>query len=1235
MKTLMLTALFGSTLASQAAPDWENQHVFRINKEEPRAISMPFPTAEGAVSKKRLESPWCRVLNGDWKFHWVGNPDQRPADFFKPDFDSSSWKTIPVPSNVELQGYGIPIYTNATYPFKSNPPHVMGEPPRDWNTSKDRNPVSSYLKTFTLPGEWKGRHTFITFNGVDSAFYLWINGEKVGYSQDSRTPAEFDITKYLHDGENTVAVEVYRYSDGSYLEDQDMWRLSGIFRDVYLHSSAPLQLRDFFARGGLDDSYQKGVLTLETEVRQLDGKDAGWSVQAVISELGGGREIINSTLSGKAGERASLKLDGLDIKPWSAESPVLYQLLLTVKDGDGQPVDYFGTKIGFSRSEVQNGQLLVNGQPVMIKGVNRHDHDPDTGHYLSEERMREDILLAKRNNINAIRTSHYPNDPRFLELCDEYGLYVTSEANIESHGMGYGPESLAKDPSWQEAHIDRVRNMVEAFKNHPSVIVWSLGNEAGDGVNFEAASKWVKEHESSRPVHYEQGGRKAHVDFYSPMYATHRGCENYARDEEKKPLEQQRPLIQCEYSHAMGNSTGGLGEYWDLFENERLLQGGYIWDFIDQGLRAKKPAPAIFTDTSSHGHPVVFAGKAEAGRGRVEGYATVADHASLRPGGAFTLVAEVTPDTNSGHNDILSKGDHSWALKIGRNGQLEFFIFDSTWQAVSAPLPRGWEGQRHTVAGIFDGGHLRLVIDGEQVASRPFMGKVRYDGQPVGIGFNSEETSRLFHGDIHRVRIGGEALDPADLQGGEALLDIDLTRFSQAPGEREFFAYGGDFGDMPNDGNFCCNGIVTSDRKPTPQLPEVKKCYADIDLDLVGPGLVRITNKRFFTDLSDLAMTWGVLVEGEGSLDRTAELPSVAPRSSAVVKLDLSGISISPGKETVLAVDLKLKTDTPWAGAGHRLAWSRFVLSPGGLTALPPAAKEAPEVTEGDASITVTGEDFSIEFSSVNGAVVQITQAGAPLLEAPLTLNFWRAPTDNDNGTDNNPSHAYQRVCAVWKEAGPNATVRSHYVEKTTDAVELHFALGIPAGDTEGKLVYRVDGEGRLTVDATIRPRAKQGEPLGRIPRIGMQCRLAKSIDTLSWYGLGPHETMSDRHRGGEIGAWTVKTDQSWFPYVEPQETGNRTGVRHGKVTDAAGKGLAFTALGGTLDASLWPFAMSDLEDFAHPCDIPERDFVTLNLDHAQQGAGGENSWGALPLPQHILWPNGEYHWRFVLEAAK
>lgn len=586
-------ALLLPTMLCAQAPDWENQAVFRINKEEPHAAKMPFSNPADAVAKRRMESPWCRMLNGQWKYAWVPEPAQRPVGFESPSFDDSAWKTIPVPSLVELQGHGTPVFTNVTYPFKKDPPRVMGEPDAKWTTFKERNPVSSYRRTFTVPEEWKGRQTFVVFNGVMSAFNLYVNGKRVGYSEDSRTPAEFNLTPYLQPGENLLAVEVYRYSDGSYLEDQDMWRLSGIFRDVYLWSAAPLDLRDFEIKGTLADDFKTGRLTVKTWTRNYGATAEAFRVEATLRDDSGAtvtRLQTAENVPAKDETTGELRSETLKIQSWSAENPVLYNLLLTLRDATGNAVAHYGSKIGFLRSEVKNGNLLINGQPVLIKGVNRHDFNPVTGFYVTEDNMREELDAMKRLNINTIRTSHYPNDPRFLELVDEYGFYVISEANIESHGMGYGKESLAKDPSWGPAHLDRVRNMVELLKNHPSIILWSLGNEAGSGVNFEACSRWVKQRDPSRPVHYEQAAEEAYVDVISPMYYRIRSLETWCRKMEQKPLAEQRPMIQCEYNHTMGNSSGGLAEYWNLIRRERLLQGGSIWDWRDQGLLRTKSA---------------------------------------------------------------------------------------------------------------------------------------------------------------------------------------------------------------------------------------------------------------------------------------------------------------------------------------------------------------------------------------------------------------------------------------------------------------------------------------------------------------------------------------------------------------------------------------------------------------------------------------------------------------------
>ncbi len=569
---LTITAL--PALFAQEIPDWEDPEIFNKNKEAPHATFVPFNTSEEVLQNDREASGYYLLLNGKWNFNWVVKPSERPGNFFTPDFDVSEWDLIEVPSNWELKGYGIPIYVNQPYEWTSNP-----NPP---DIPHDYNPVGSYRRDFTVPDSWNNRRVYIHFGAVKSAMYIWVNGREVGYSQGSKTPAEWDITEYLKKGTNTLAVEVYRWSDGSYLECQDFWRISGIERDVYLFSTPDVYIRDFFARPDLVDRYQNGLLKVEVEIQNKTGGENDEDVSVTV-------QLINK--DGKVLHRDHEKVD-IHLKDqtlvsfehkvknpekWSAETPNLYTLVIQLSR-NGQIIESVGCKIGFRSSEVKNGQLLINGKAVLFKGVNRHEHDQYEGHVISVESMIEDIRLMKQNNINAVRTSHYPNDPEWYALCDRYGLYVIDEANIESHGMGYGERSLAKDPEWEAAHVDRIKRMVERDKNHPCIIEWSLGNEAGDGVNFTAAYNWIKTRDLSRPVHYERALLGPNTDIYCPMYAGIRHLVKYA----SKP--QTRPLILCEYAHAMGNSTGNLQEYWDVIEKYDQLQGGYIWDWVDQGL---------------------------------------------------------------------------------------------------------------------------------------------------------------------------------------------------------------------------------------------------------------------------------------------------------------------------------------------------------------------------------------------------------------------------------------------------------------------------------------------------------------------------------------------------------------------------------------------------------------------------------------------------------------------------
>jgi len=559
--------------------DWENPEMIGLNKEPPHATLLPFVDAKSAAMGNEKDSPYFLSLNGQWKFNWVGKPSERPLDFHGKGFDDSGWDEIPVPSNWQMHGYGIPIYTNIPYPFeKADPPHIP----------HDNNPVGSYRRMFRIPEDWQGRRVFLHFGGVESAFYLWVNGKKVGYSQGSRTPAEFDVTPYTQVGENLLAVEVYRWSDGSYLEDQDFWHLSGIFRDVYLFSTSSLHIRDFWVVTDLDENYEDAAVNVNVKVRNYMDRPFLCKVETVLLDSEEKLVVgpVEKEVSIEAGKEGSLdfKRSVENPKKWSAEYPHLYTLLLTLKDHPGDVIEVISCQVGFREVEIKEGQLLVNGMPILIKGVNRHEHDPDTGHTISEESMIRDIRLMKQFNINAVRTSHYANDPKWYALCDRYGLYLIDEANIESHGMGYKPErTLANKPEWKKAHLDRTIRMIERDKNHPSVIIWSLGNEGGDGPNFEATSAWIHGRDPTRPVHYERAGMRPHTDIICPMYPRPARLREYGL----KDLE--RPLIMCEYAHAMGNSVGDLSGYWDIIHEFEKFQGGFIWDWVDQGLRKRVP----------------------------------------------------------------------------------------------------------------------------------------------------------------------------------------------------------------------------------------------------------------------------------------------------------------------------------------------------------------------------------------------------------------------------------------------------------------------------------------------------------------------------------------------------------------------------------------------------------------------------------------------------------------------
>ncbi|MBC8052205.1 MAG: DUF4981 domain-containing protein [Sphingobacteriaceae bacterium] len=576
------------TLSAQSQNnEWENPAILDFNKEKPHASFMLYDNVVDAKADDYSRSSYYQSLNGKWKFVYVDKYADRIKDFYRSDLDDKNWADLPVPSNWERKGFGIPIYTNATYPHPRNPPFI-GE----------NNPVGTYRKMFRVPAVWKEREVLLHFGSITGYAVVYLNGEKVGMTKASKTPAEFNITKWLKEGENLLAVQVFRWHDGSYMEDQDFWRISGIERDVFLYSLPKLTLWDFFVKGNLDDNYTGGLFTGTVDLRKFAGaQDESVNVLLKLSDNEG--KVVYSqqkNLSGVLHVLNTLNFSGPvpKVKKWSAESPYLYNLEISVTGANGKSLGYSGAKIGFRSVEIKNSQLLLNGVPVLFKGVNRHEHDDVEGHVISKESMVKDIKLMKQFNLNAVRTSHYPNDPLWYKLCDQYGLYLVDEANIESHGMGAEYQGNwdksrhpAYMPEWAPAHMDRIQRMFERDKNHTSILSWSMGNECGNGPVFYEGYKWIKQRDT-RPIMFEQAGENSNTDIVGPMYPSINHMTEYAK------AKKERPYIMCEYSHAMGNSSGNFQEYWDIIMSSKHMQGGFIWDWVDQGMKTTTPDGRTF-----------------------------------------------------------------------------------------------------------------------------------------------------------------------------------------------------------------------------------------------------------------------------------------------------------------------------------------------------------------------------------------------------------------------------------------------------------------------------------------------------------------------------------------------------------------------------------------------------------------------------------------------------------------
>jgi len=1000
-----------------AALEWQDEQVTQVNREPARCASYPLADQKAALTAEEPTTPYQLSLNGPWRYCWSGSPEQRPVDFWKTDYDVSSWALIPVPGCVELFGYGIPIYTNVRFPHSATPPFI----------DRDYNPVSSYRRTFMVPNAWKGRTVFIRFEGVASAFYLWVNGQKVGFSEDSRLPAEFNIQKYLKEGENQLAVEVYRWSDGSYLEDQDFFRLSGIFRAVSLYATPKQELRDFVVQTKLDSTYTDAMLSLKVETRALEaGLTAATVVQAELFDAEF-RSVLKTEVKGAA--EVAVKAPRL----WSAEDPYLYTLVLTYGD------DIRTCKVGFRQVEVKNGTVLVNGKVVKFLGVNRHDMHPDVGYSVTREVMLRDILLFKRNNINVVRTSHYPNDGYFYALCDRYGVYMVAEANVESHGMGYGKDSLSNKASWRHAHVERNVNHVLTFRNHPAIFMWSTGNESGPGVNFKAAYEGIKQVDTTRPVHYE--GNSTYMDVDSNMYPSVPHVNERGKDTRK-------PYFVCEYAHAMGNSIGNLSEYVDAYYSSDSTIGGCIWDWTDQAV----------------------------------------------------------------------------------------------WKYSDKILPNG---------------------------------------------------------------------------------------------ERErYLAYGGDFDDEINDGNFCANGVVDALRNESPKLAEVKRCYQKMCVGRSGAAELVVTNRFSFTDGAAFDARWAVMCNGRCVEQGTFTGLNVAPLSCA--KIPMPAIKTDAPGEYFLNISFHLKQKTAWADSGFEIARTQLYLTT--VAATPPAVHKIarPTVHQDEQAVTVRGDDFEIAFARSSGTISKLVYGGRVILadEQGIVrgpqLNTYRAFIDNDNWLRDN----YMKSGLSQMRYHPKPLQVTPQADGSVVVTSVVHADGFKSTGFIHEAEYRIAGNGQVTVLNSMRPYGN----LPVLPRVGVKMMLDGAYENIAYYGRGPLENYVDRQTGSDVGYYESTVTEQYVNYIRPQECGGRSDVRWIAFTDKKGRGALFK-----FDVPLFTTALHyQSEDlfFARHRPRQERRYFPLeprkeicfSIDVAQTGLGG-NSCGPRPLDCYIL-KNQEYRFAYTIHPC-
>lgn len=1221
-------------------------------------------TAVRDVTEHSARSPYVASLNGGWRMRLFDKPEDVPEGFEATDFDTSTWPRVSVPHTWQSDFIDHPMFRNIPEEiWPDSPPFVP----------KDVNPTGAYVRSFDVPKSWDGGRVVLRFDGVTSGYFVWINGAYVGYDQGGYTPAEFDVTAKLKPGRNSIAVQVHRWGAGSYLEDFDQWRYSGIFRDVWMYRTEQVYLHDAYVNTDLDESYRDATLTTRVDV---GGAAAGYTVRGTLRDAAGktvavSRETVpGASENAGAGEpvagrsRVTLVSAVTDPAKWTADAPELYTLALELVAPNGRVVHVSAQPVGFREIEIRDRQLLVNGKRLLVKGVNRAETDPDTGRYVSREAQREDVFLMKKLHVNAVRTSHYPYDPYFYDLADKYGLWVDDEVDIETHSRENCPSvCLASKPEWQAAFADRFQAMIARDKNHPSVFLWDTGNEAGLGTAHYAMAEWARANEPTRPLYHQSNspdGDAPFADVSGPRYPTPASLEN-------KAVTGTKPIIMGEYAHAMGNSMGNFDEFWAIARRQPSMQGGFVWDWAEQDLRQ----PLIVTpDTSGNRIQAFLVGKpsivdaqhvgAGAARQDVKAAGSRSDKAvdlsslddfvnvyrdpRLDLTAAVTVDAWVKPGQWAGSLPIVTKGQ-AYALQMRDQDTLEFRVDTGESGAVAFDVPEDFYGAWHRVTGTYDGSALTLYLDGTEVASGARTGAIDPGLYEVNIGRNAETqqddlTVRTGRAVVDDVRIYGRALTPEQLRADpyrQAVLALDLDRFEK---KGDFLSLG-----LSLSGT---DGMVSSDRVLQPETEEVAWAHSPVRFTAVdaAAGRVKVTNEQTAGTLR-LRLNWS-LTEIDRKLRTGTRALTLAPGQTVDLDLPVEAGAAPANvddRERWLNLAVTTTEDLPWAQRGWVFAREQFAAGgrvvPGILPG--PVTGTAPVLRTDGGVITVSGRGdcagsggracsrWSYRFA--DGVLSSLSADGRELLKAGPELDVYRPPTSNETygwGTaDRN----------VWHEAGLDRLTTT--VEDVTTGTENGQAVitvrstaaapGLASVFAIGQtLRYRIDARGTLTLDHRVQARGSRASALPYLPRVGVAVKVPESLDEFTWYGTGPHETYNDRASAATVNVWTSSVDDQYVPYARPQANGNHTGTRWAALTDGRRSGLLVgSPNGATLDVGVSRYDELARAEYAHQLPFARNDgWITL---HA---ATGETGMGETPnsvLTPYRMAPTRAYDYSLVL----